>query len=504
MTQKVKYIAALLILATLSVSASQKYCIYFTDKQGSSFNAAAYFGGNEINRPIDSSDFPLVAAYVKSIENIAGPISSQSRWLNAVVVSANARQIELMGQYPFVKKTEPLRATVKLAKYKFKATLHTESYRLMTDQVASMQGERFHQKGLNGKGVRVAIFDAGFTGADKSPLFEHLHKNGQIVGTYDFVKKNENVYAHNHHGTMVLSCLAGIFDGRELGLATGAEFLLARTESNLETLNEEEYWLQAVEWAYRNGADIINSSLGYTYHRYFAAEMDGQTSLVAKAAAMAAEKGILVVNSMGNDGQNNWEFVCTPADVENVMAVGGIDPNTGIHIPFSSFGPTADKRMKPNVSAYGHVVAGSNKKLTEAYGTSFASPLVAGFAACVMQMNPGYGLDKLFDEIEKSGHLYPYFDYAHGYGIPQAGYFVDAANPAKPLADIALLNQTVIIHTFDEGGKVFYHIQQPNGVLEKYSVVEVSAGKTLQLPLEDVKGKTLRAYYKGATIERSF
>lgn len=504
MHRLVKNIVFILLALALQLKAADKYCVYFTDKAGSYFNPDTYFVYNNSNTTVDSTDFPLTEFYVKTVQKITGNISTKSRWLNAVVVKANEGEIEKVDQLSFVKSIVKLGSKSQLAGYKFKAALHNEAYSIMSDQLTSMQGQQFINKGFNGKGIRIAVFDAGFTGVDQSPVFEHLRNNGQIVKTWDFVKNQENVFAYNQHGTMVLSCLAGIYQNSELGLATGAEYLLARTESNMETLSEEEYWLQAVEWAYRNGADIINSSLGYTYHRYFENDMDGHTSLVAKAAAMAAEKGILVVNAMGNDGDNSWEYMCTPADVENVMAVGGINPETGIHIPFSSFGPTADKRMKPNVSAYGHVVTGSNKKLIEAYGTSFATPLVAGFAACVLQMHPDFNLETLFEEIEKSGNLYPYFDYAHGFGVPQAGYFTDSPTVKEEKISILKLNQTILVSPQDEGGKVFYHIQEPGDALEKYSVVEVTSAHAMQIPFSEVEGKILRVHYKGFTVEKSF
>jgi len=506
MERKVKYIAILIFAASFQLMASQKYCVYFTDKAGTTFDAETYFVNKRSKslHPIDSTDFPLNNQYKAAVENISGKISSESRWLNAVVIKANDSQIDKIAQLNFVKEIQPLDATVKLAKYKFKATLHSEAYTIMSGQVTSMQGELFEQNNIDGKGIRIAIFDAGFIGVDKSPVFEHLRKNGHIVKTYDFVNKKEDVYGHNLHGTMVLSCIAGKIDGANLGMATGAKFLLARTESNFETLSEEEFWMEAVEWAYRNGADIINSSLGYTYHRYFEKDMDGKTSLVAKAATLATEKGMLVVNAMGNDGNNHWQYMCTPADVENVMAVGGIDPNTGIHIPFSSFGPTADKRMKPNVSAYAHVVTGSNNKLAEAYGTSFASPLVAGFAACVLQLNPNYEIETLFEEIEKSGNLYPYFDYAHGYGIPQAGYFIQ--NDTEENTDIQFIesNNEITVNTNGKNGLLYYHIQQPNGPLVKYSVVEITESQTLTLSKEITEGNILRVHFKNSTIEKQY
>jgi len=196
--------------------------------------------------------------------------------------------------------------------------------------------------------------------------------------------------------------------------------------------------------------------------------------------------------------------MCTPADVENVMAVGGIDPGTGIHIPFSSYGPTSDKRMKPNVSAYAHVIAGDNNKVTEAYGTSFATPLVAGFAACVLQLHPEYTFNELFEEIEKSGNLYPYFDYAHGYGVPQAGYFMEKSAIKNKLITLNAELETTTIHILDQKGILYYHIESTCGQLEKFTVVEMNAENPLTLNTSDLEGKVLRLHYKGETIEQKF
>ena len=512
MYKKVKYIAVLIIITATYALGNSKYCVYFTDKKNATFNPYNYFEKQVISEqlhkginPFDSTNFPVSDLYISELKKYVEEITTESRWLNAVVVKCNDEQAKYIRDLSFVKEIEPLNATVKLAKYKFKTSLRQESYSILWDQLTSMQGELFTSKGIDGRGIRIAIFDAGFTGVDKSPVFEHLRKNGQIVKTYDFVRNEENVYAHNNHGTMVLSCIAGIVNGVKIGMATGAEFLLARTESNMETLSEEENWMRAVEWAYQNGVDIINSSLGYTYHRYFESEMDGKTSLVSRAAAMAASKGMLVVNAMGNDGQNSWQYMGAPADVENVMAVGGIDPRTGIHIPFSSFGPTADKRMKPNVSAYAHVVTGSKNKMEEAYGTSFAAPLIAGFAACVLQMNPEFTTEKLFDEIEKSGNLYPYFDYAHGYGIPQAGYFTGNTKSVKPEINIENHSGTIKIKTVNStDGMLFYNISGENGVLEKYVVIDMNNNSEFVIAMEELSGKTLRIHFKGYTFEKKY
>ena len=155
------------------------------------------------------------------------------------------------------------------------------------------------------------------------------------------------------HGTMVLSCIAGIKMGKD-GIGYRSRFLLARTEINTEPAKEEVWWMQAVEWADKNGANVINSSLGYGKSRYYVEDMDGKQSLVSKAANMAAAKGMLVCNAMGNEGSDKaWRTLITPADADSVISVGGLNPATDKRIYFSSFGPTADGRLKPNVVAFG-------------------------------------------------------------------------------------------------------------------------------------------------------
>jgi hypothetical protein len=331
-----------------------------------------------------------------------------------------------------------------------------------------------------------------------------------------------------------MSCVGGKIKGKNIGLAIDAEFLLARTETWTEFYSEEEHWMEAAEWADKNGADIINSSLGYTYHRYFREDMDGQTSLVSRAANMAASKGILVVNSAGNEGTANWKNIGAPADADSVLSIGGIHPKTGIHTSFSSFGPTWDKRMKPNVSAYGHVVGSGPKGISETQGTSFSSPLVAGFAACAMQSRPTYSSAKMHQELEQSGDLYPYFDYAHGYGVPQASYFLKGPRVSATTFNLKRSAGKVTIEILDSTKReqttddryttwpdyVFYHIENKKGYLSNYFVInpELDNGEEVDWEYEDLeetesssplvirtsvyaKPYTLRVYYKGQVQE---
>jgi subtilisin family serine protease len=256
---------------------------------------------------------------------------------------------------------------------------------LLKYQTARLQGNLFAEKNIDGKGILIAVFDAGFPKVNNRPEFSHLFREKRIKATFNFVTKSENVFGHSHHGAMTLSCIAGKYGDINIGVAPGADFLLARTEKAFgEAFAEEENWLAAAEWADKNGADIISSSLGYTYQRYFNNEMNGKKSLVARAASMAAAKGILVVNAAGNDGDNSWKFVSTPADADSILTVGGTDPASDIKIEFSSKGPSSDGRLKPEVSAPAEVMAAGNKGMEHAYGTSFSCPLVAGFAACAL------------------------------------------------------------------------------------------------------------------------
>ena len=262
--------------------------------------------------------------------------------------------------------------------------------------------------------------------------------------THDFLKNQESVYHGGSHGGEVLSCLAGrLPDGTCLGLAPGAAFLLARTEQMFrERYAEEEAWLAAAEWADRNGADIINSSLGYTTGRYFPEQMNGRTSLVARAAELAVRKGILVVNAAGNDGDDDeWRTVGTPADGDSVLAAGGLDPDTYLHSDFSSYGPAAGRRLKPNLAAFGTVLAAGPGGYERIEGTSFSSPLLAGFAACAWQHERGLTVMQLFARLQLAGDLYPYYDYAPRLR-PAAGRGRAAAQPgARPGAYLRLRAQ---------------------------------------------------------------
>ncbi|MGD0711239.1 MAG: S8 family serine peptidase [Bacteroidales bacterium] len=507
MIRKLFLILLLFFIGVALVSAqNNKYWVFLKNKKNITFDPYKYFDKKTIERRlqygiplIDSTDFPLNDDYVHAISELVDSVSNPSRWFNAISVYASVSEIEEVKKLPEVRSVEKMEAVAIPAEYD-NTYLNPKDSTLLASlpkQTARMGGNLFQEKGIDGKGIRIAIFDGGFPTVDTNPAFEQVRKDGRIIKTWDFVKNKEFVYSWMSHGTMVMSCICGIINGKKIGLATGAEFLLARTEVRREPYFEEDNWLAAVEWADKNGADIISSSLGYTYQRYFPNQMDGKTALVTRAANLAAKKGILVINAVGNDGDNKWKIIAAPADADSALSVGGINPLTEYHFSFSSFGPTWDKRMKPNVSAYAHVIAAGKDKLQAVEGTSFACPLIAGFAACAWQINRGLNNMQIFNSIEESGDLFPYFDYAHGYGVPQASYFTEhkMTVPDKTFEFVDDDDYVKVVVTQEymdnkEKGSakyLYYNIQNTDGTLKEYNVILVLQNDVLTLTKSNFK-----------------
>lgn len=512
----------ILLLPLLSVS-QNRYWVFFSNKQGSVLDTDA-FHPLALERRItlgmngfDSTDFPVSSSYIREVSTKVKRIGHTSRWLNAIAVEATSAQLKRISQLPYVKSVEPVQGHFFVAEYCESPIENSALNDLRVRQLARFNGDFFSSQNINGKGVRIAVFDAGFPSVDTHSAFEHLRRDKRIVATYDFTRNSTNVYRANSHGTSVLSCIAGINNGQPMGLATGAEFLLAITEVDREPFSEEENWLAALEWADRNGAQIINSSLGYTYHRYFPEQMDGKTSFVSRAATMAARKGILVVNAAGNEGSNKWSVIGAPADADSILTVGGVSPHSQLHINFASYGPTVDGRLKPNVSAFGEAqVANKKGGFSSASGTSFASPLTAGFAACAFQLYPKATAMELLKIIEQSADLYPYYDYAHGYGVPQANLLTNSETTRQTGSSVKFDKKDdgvyVVIPSFNPQQQagyntthMFWHIRKANGVLVEYGVIRVFQSKAFFVPTanDQVYGNSLWVNYMGETYSYS-
>ena len=529
--RKIYLIAIFALLCSQGIAQNKCFWVFFTDKNDTQFDPYTYFDAKAIARYqqcgadlYDISNYPLNDSYVNAVGSYSTEIFGESRWLNAIGVEATDDNAALIAQLPFVarvqeivsngtmaanpslraQRSNPESSSVDCFVVPPRNDDDNQPADVLTDQLKRFGGQYFLDKGIDGKGLRICVMDAGFPKVDTHPAFQHLRDNHQILKTYNFPNKKDNVYGWNSHGTCVLSCIAGINeDGQKLGLATGAEFLLARTEIEPEPFKEEVWWAQGAEWADKNGADIINSSLGYGKDRHWTKDMDG-TSYVAKAANKAVEKGILICNSAGNEGDDSrWMTIITPADAENVLTVGGIsaDLKNYRHIYFSSYGPTADKRRKPNVVAFGiaEVAEPSNGRYSNASGTSFSSPLVAGFCACAWQTMRDKTALQMKAEIEKSADLYPYFDYAFGYGVPQAAYFTGDLKPAERSFNLVQEKDgmKIAIPKVIENQDVFINVEGADGVLLGY--YKVSPDSTgIKLNNKDFgEGKKLNVSYNG-------
>ena len=487
------------------------FWVFFTDKNDTQFDPYTYFDVKAIARYnqcgadlYDISNYPLNDNYVDAVGTYSTEVFGESRWLNAIGIEATDDNAALIAQLPFVACVQEIvsNGTVARVETEFKE-VEGDDKDILTDQLKRFGGQHFIDHGIDGKGLRICVMDGGFPKVNTHPAFQHLRDNNQIIKTYNFPNKKEDVYGWSTHGTMVLSCIAGINEeGQKLGLATGAEFLLARTEIDPEPFKEEVWWAQGAEWADKNGADIINSSLGYGKDRHWTKDMDG-TSYVAKAANKAVEKGILICNSAGNEGDDErWMTIITPADAENVICVGGIRASLEYyqHISFSSFGPTVDKRRKPDVVAFGHAeVAKPSGGFTEADGTSFASPLTAGFCACAWQTKRDLTALQMKAEILKSCDLFPYYDYAYGYGVPQAAYFTNELKPAERSFNLVQEKDGVkiVVPKVIKNQDVFINVEGADGVLLGYYKTTPDSTGIMLNNKDFGQGKKLNVSYNG-------
>ena len=483
------------------------------------FSAAAIERRFLQNIEWDERDVPVSEEYISLVEAYSDSTFGTSRWLNAAVVRATENNWSFISKLSCVQEIEWLRDNSVVAAEFPQTQVDTSKTRDYETSEAQRQLDllepnQFLERQLTGKNITIAVLDAGFSNADNADHLSHLFKNNQIAATKDFLNKTEDVYSHSIHGTEVLTFLAGKNDSVQFGLATQATYLLARVTPNMgffRFLNDVQ-WIQALEWADEKGASLVNSSLSFTNQLYERRDLNGRTCKISIAANAAMDKGILVVNAAGNELQNSWEIIGAPADAERILTVGSVNPTTGYISSFSSVGPTSDGRLKPDVCAPGELLypeedGDDNYKAIQ--GTSFATPLVCGFAACVRQLHPEWNTQKLWEEIRKSGSLYPYFDYAHGFGIPRASYFF-FGEEEKPnvysvqfTLDSLNCNNVLTISRMDTleiqenytSPVAFIQFIKATGEVFKYNVSRPQNKVIASIPAEEFKGCKLRVVY---------
>ena len=465
----------------------------------------------------DDRDVPVNDEYISLVELYSDSTFGTSRWLNALIVSATSDNWNFISKLQCVQEIELLQEHSLLsAEWPISlcdsSSIPTSETMEAQNQIDLMQPNEFISRELFGKNTIIAVFDAGFTNADNVDQLADLFNNDQILATKDFLNKSEDVYSHSFHGTEVLTFLAGRNDSIQFGLATEANYLLARVTPNMgffRFLNDIQ-WIQALEWADEKGASLVNSSLSFTNQLYERKDLNGRTCKISIAANTAMDKGILVVNAAGNEFQNDWEIIGAPADAERILTVGSVNPTTGYISSFSSVGPTSDGRLKPDVCAPGELLYPEDGEYKRIQGTSFATPLVCGFAACVRQIHPEWDTEKVWSEIRKSGSLFPYFDYAHGFGIPKAKYFFSKENE-KPnvysvqFSEIDTLNCNNLLTIYRTDGceiaenysspVAFIQFVKATGEVFKYNVSRPLNKILASIPADEFKGCKLRVVY---------
>ncbi|MEO1435123.1 MAG: S8 family serine peptidase [Bacteroidota bacterium] len=385
--------------------------------------------------PIDETDLPVDASKLDQIQTFQASIRYTSRWENGAVVVCDGKTIDSIEQLSFV--TDILKIGKKPFSFKQQKSRPTPSksdykrskrgeYGFAQPQVDQIGVADLHLEGYQGEDLLVAVFDGGFYNVDEMPFFDSLWTNGQMLEGWDFVQMDDDPYHGSKHGTEVLSVMAANLPGLMIGTAPKAQYVCLRTENAFsETLVEEYNWLAAAEYADSLGVDLINSSLGYSTfndptmnHTYY--DMDGITTMVTRAANWAAEKGMLVVTSAGNDGNDPWFYISSPADAEDAITVASVNVN-GFGSAFSSRGPTPDGRIKPDVAARGFetVVGGiTGYQTNTAYGTSFSSPLIAGASASLWSAYPDKTPIEIKEMLKASADKMDKPDIVLGNGIP--------------------------------------------------------------------------------------
>ena len=401
-------------------------------------------------RSFEESDYPVDARFVRALQAAGAEVLRESRWLNAVSVRCNDACNARIASLPFVESIRGV-ATFRRANEPIELA---ETPQLMTsalapplnygssrDQLVQMKVPVAHQRGFAGKGEIVAIFDSGFF-KDHIALRNHV-----IVAERDFVFNDTNVSNDtftDSHGTGTWSCVGGASPGQLYGPAYQAKFILAATEDiRSETQVEEDNWVAAMEWADQQGAGIISSSLGYS-DWYMQRDYDGTTPVTSRAASTAAKKGILVVNSAGNEGPGD-STLTAPADAFDILSAGAIDGGGGI-ADFSSRGPTADGRVKPEVVARGVSAFVASSFSENSYGrssgTSFACPLIAGFSAVLFSAHPDWTPFQVREAVMKTASRKDNPDNTFGYGIPNMALALDYLPLASVVIDHKPLKNT--------------------------------------------------------------
>lgn len=387
------------------------------------------------NVTIDATDFPLSTEYFNQISQAGGTVVSHSKWFKTMVVELqDSSQIGNISELSFVdsiqyvwrglKKKKEFQTRPRLAS-QFCIDLNdkTKTPEMTAPQFVIHNASGLYEAGYSGRGINIAVIDAGFTNVDVIPYFGP----NNIIAYKSFVPDG-NILSDSDHGTKVFSTMSAVVPGKMMGSSPAANFYLLHSEDvSTEFPVEEDYWIRAVEYADSIGIDLINSSLGYSNFddeqlNYSHSQLDGKSSLMSLAADMAFDKGMIVVTSAGNEGSKAWEKISVPGDAAKALTVGAIGTDS-IIASFSSKGFTADNRLKPDVVSVGRgaITIDKEGKIESSNGTSFSSPFMAGLIAALWSVNPEMNRSDLLDIVKESGDRFHNPDSVYGNGIPDMG-----------------------------------------------------------------------------------
>ncbi|MCX6248974.1 MAG: S8 family peptidase [Bacteroidetes bacterium] len=438
----------------------QKYFVAFTDKNGTPYsinNPQAFLTQRAIDRraaqgiAVVEEDLPVNPAYVNAVAATGVQVFTVSKWFNGVTIRvvdtavlASIRALPYVQNILRVSSYNSKKSTVGDWKFRQEEGLNASGgkngskspntptsydYGPSYNQIHMLNGDVLHNLGYRGQGKVIAVLDAGFLDADNNATFDSLRAFSQILGTRDFVNPGGNVYLEHYHGAAVLSTMGGNTPGELIGTAPKASYWLIRTEdANTENIVEEYNWVVGAEMADSVGADIINSSLGYTlfdndWMDHSFADMNGHTTPSARGANIAASKGMALSISAGNEGGSAWITISAPSDALDALSIGAVD-EFGNYASFSSAGTVNGGFVKPNIATQGMncYVGYPGGSFGYGSGTSFASPINAGMMACLWQAKPNFNQSVLRMVIQQSASQFTHPDSLLGYGIPDYSY----------------------------------------------------------------------------------
>jgi serine protease AprX len=477
-----------------------RYVVKLKNKGGNPFSLStptAYLSQRAIDRrtrygiAIDSTDLPVTPSYITQIRNVPNvTLLNVSKWHNSVAIQiSDPNAITTINGLSFVQSVAPIAARTQNSTTE-KLTIADQPY-ISSQRVTGLtdffnygagslaeinlhKGQFLHNIGLRGQGMVIAILDGGFFNYTTLDAMDSIILNNQVLDTWDFYSKNSNVSDDHPHGMQCLSTIAANIPGQFIGKAPKANFLLYRTEdTNSEYPIEEFNMVCGMERADSAGADVISASLGYSEfddasfnHTY--SQMNGNITFAAIGADLAAKKGILFVNAAGNEGSNAWHYIITPADGDSVLAVGAVSTSGAVG-SFSSYGPSSDGQVKPDVASVGvgAMVQSTSNTVVTGSGTSFACPNMAGLTSILWQGFPEVNNMRIVRALREAGSIAASPNDRIGYGIPDL-----KAAFGKLLTEFATSSSTI------NGCKVFVNWTSKDVGAMKYEIERKALGET--------------------------